>query len=293
MRDLTAASITKKNLISTPGAWLLLLTIEYGGSVVGRWVNDQSDAVYDGATYSAAPFTLSPVTEALKGDLPQSTLTLYDANLALRAPMQDNDGLSGGAVTIRRIYSSQAGVITDPGVAHVFTILTAAWDDSANAIVLVLGTSTPLGNRFPRDRYVAIICRHRFRGGFCRYGENGADGIITSALVGFFTVAPHTETSRDYIAFASSAALVRFNAGQTIQVSNSMSNDGIYVIDEVTRVGAFIRFYLTNDYMLTREDVGANVTVTALCDHTIAACRANNNSHMYGGSPGVSEGIYG
>ena len=48
-----------------------------------------------------------------------------------------------------------------------------------------------------------------------------------------------------------------------------------------------------NDVNLTNEDAGATVTITVLCDKTIASCRANNNSNRYGGSPGVAEGIYG
>ncbi len=314
MKTLPSSIITQKNLLSTPGSWLIFLDITYSGETTLRFVNNTEDVVFPGSepladrTYTKWAFGLGQVREAIKGDLPRVTFALYDVGLTLRSTLQANNGWSGGEVRIKKAFVTKAGVATDSEIIQYFTILDTIWDDNRNLINFNLGISTPLNKRFPRDRYVATICRHRFRGGFCRYGEeedvNGYHpGLMVDNKISFYA-----SDIRAYIkmwSYASykltipgrAAEVDRFSAGQTIEVSGSVLNEGRYMIDESNwgDEAGWTRLYLTSDYALITENrnVALTITLTAICDHSLTICQANNNSHRYGASPGVTGGLYG
>lgn len=306
MRTIPATAKTKKNLIATAGAWLVLVDVDYGGSNIVRYVNNQENVTFGGNTYTAQPFLLSPANESIKGELPRTTISIYDPDLTLRTVLQNNDGLSGGTITIYRVYYETAAVPVDSDVVFTSTILDSRWDDAQSMVVFAVGISTPLTFRFPRSRYISSICRHKFRFGFCRYGE-GVDsngfhkGILTTKLTSF-----HNVSGLDYILclpylaykiriVGSVAEEFNFFAGQKVEVSGSVRNNNIFELDNVELVADGTRLYLTSDYNLEteNEDNALTISLQVVCDHTLTMCRAYSNSHMYGGSPGIAEGIYG
>jgi len=289
VKTITPTLLETKNKLHTTGSWLVLVKFVYSGSVLWRLTNNVEDIVYGGNTYSAHALALSPVRETIRGDLPKQALVVYDPELSMVGTAHSNKGLSGGEVEVRYVFATGPTSWTDTGLVQYFTILSSTWDDRESALTFTIGVTSPLVKRFPRDRYIATICRHKFRGGFCRY----SGGTLTANTIAFY----HVDGGQDYIRLAPYAAYTDFGDGQHVQVSGSRYNNGEYVIDRVvydTPTG-YTRFYLHDDFELVNENSAhtRTITVEAVCDHSLTVCRANGNDAQYGGHPGVSEGLYG
>src|SRR5690554_914294 len=72
MRDLSAIAKLEKNKISSTGAWLILLEIQFQGTTI-RVVNNNEDIEWpegSGTTWVAFPFELGDIGENSKGELP-------------------------------------------------------------------------------------------------------------------------------------------------------------------------------------------------------------------------------
>ena len=315
MRVLPDTITLQKNKISTAGAWLTCIELTYTGETTLRFVNNNANVVIPGTTpivertYTKWAFGLGQVKESIKGELPRISLALYDVDLTLRTTMQANSGWSGGEVTVRRVFVDSAGTVTDTDIVQYFTILSTTWDDTSNALNFSIGISTPLSKRFPRDRQSATICRHKFRDGFCRYAE-GTDplgrsiGEFTSNKIAIYS-APG---ARDYIRMWSYASFMldiddvdtpTFSAGQHIMLTGSNHNDNKYIVDELNwgDEEGYTRLYLNNTSIRVNQNENSShaltLTVLSVCDHSITDCRALNNSHKFGASPGMSGGLYG
>lgn len=169
MRTLLPAVTDLKNQLAVSGAWLTLMDIVDSSTVKHRYVNDMSDLLYptDGNTYSAASFQVQQISEEVQMTLPKITVNIYDPELNLMDELQDNAGMSGWTIVLRRVYKTIAGVVTDVDIRQEFTILDVAMADTV--ISLSIGIADPLARRFPRDNYGALTCRHKFKYGFCRY----------------------------------------------------------------------------------------------------------------------------
>ena len=289
-KTLPAIPTTLKNTLAVSGAWLVLIDLFYPGSTTPdhRLVNNNEDLTYDGNTYTATPLSVSQVKENIRGELPKTTLTIYDVNQDLRDDLQDNDGFSGGEVQLRAIYFSKTGTAVETNILEYFTILEVIATDES--VVFSIGVTAPLSKRFPRDKYVSTICRHRFRDGMCQF----TGGVLTGTDIAFV----HRAILRDYIYTLDSDDYDYFQANQVIRVTGSTYNNNDFRIISVTRDLTLNQTYInfgtgSEAVELTQEAAGASVTLTVICDKTISACRANNNSTRYGGSPGVAEGIYG
>ena len=182
MKTLPSAITNFKSQIAVSGAWLTLMDICYPNSntVLYRYVNDNSDLIYIDDTYSAASFQVQQITEEVQMSLPKITVIIYDPELNLKDELQDNAGMSGWTIVLRRVYKATGitGVVTDVGIRQEFTILDVAMADTV--ISLSIGIADPLSRRFPRDNYGALTCRHKYKGGFCRYA--GALSTCTHTL---------------------------------------------------------------------------------------------------------------
>lgn len=293
--ELDTGAITQKGKISATGAWLVLVDIRTKAGVgVKRIVNNTENVTYAGLTYYAVPFRLSQIKESVKGELPKVTLSVYDANLDFRPQLQLDDGLSGGEIDIRRVFFYSATSYADTGLLQYFTIIDAAWDDSESVIHFNIGVSNLLAKRFPRDRYISLICRHIFRGGMCRYGEDNEGTFISNKITLY-----SAPLGYDYVrVFSSEADYQKFDVDQMIKISGSGYNNGIYRIHHKIygEQSGYGRYYLyTNKRFSQSENSNSALVITlkTQCDHSLVQCRANNNSHMYGSSPGVAEGLYG
>jgi len=181
LKTLPSAITNFKSQIAVSGAWLTLMDICYPNSntVLYRYVNDNSDLIYIDDTYSAASFQVQQITEEVQMSLPKITVIIYDPELNLKDELQDNAGMSGWTIVLRRVYKATGitGVVTDVGIRQEFTILDVAMADTV--ISLSIGIADPLSRRFPRDNYGALTCRHKYKGGFstCTHTlEDAPDG---------------------------------------------------------------------------------------------------------------------
>ena len=330
-QTLSPAITTQKNALATSGAWLLLMEIWYDGVKITSpdpgWVNNTEDLIWDAATWKKKSFRLAQVKESLKGELPKTTLTIYDVDEELKTQLQDNDGLSQGEVRIRRIYSDKDGNVTNTGILQFFNILETQYSDGENAIVFNIGVQNLVSKRFPRDRYVSTICRHIFKGGLCRYGEDtdgsgNSLGSITLTNQIRFVINSEGPILQYYIWLAPYAAFKisvggiltkRFNTEQWISITGSGANNGRYQIEAVLNTdestlnewapyngrsdgGTHYRLNSTDApaFTIVGEGLaGRTITIAAVCDHSVFACGNFDNLVKYGGSPGISEGIYG
>jgi len=187
MKSLPATIVALKNSLAVSGAWLTLMSLRYPDTVSPTvsfdYVNDNSLIIVDSDllqnyTWEAGNFQIQQLTEELKMELPRVSLTIYDPLLALKQSLQANEGLSGGIITLRRVYRATNGTVTDTNISQQFTILDVAMSDTT--VTFTIGIADPLSRRFPRDNYSALMCRHRFKQGFCRYA--GADTTCTHTL---------------------------------------------------------------------------------------------------------------
>ena len=298
-RSLPIPVRTQKQKMSTADAWLTAIEIVDTGD---RYVNNIVDITYLGLTYQRFPFTLSPIQESLKGELPRTSLTIHDAQLQLQPALQSGDGLVGSEIIVRRLYADATPPATDTEIVDYFDIISTSVN-SDGSVTFELGLRSPLSKRFPRDYYVASICRHIFKGGFCRYAEDSDGsgnkvGTVISSLISF-----NNSTNSDKIILKPGTAhqvLINgdyeqtFEPGQKIRVSGSDRNNGVLEIGSINIPGTgWTVLIMAFNYRVYDEAEGNVITVATICDKTITRCRTLNNSHMYGGSPGISEGIYG
>lgn len=168
-RTLTPAAVAQSALTNSSVAWLLFVEIWYDGIVRYRFVNNNENLSLSGHTYTAFPFTITNMVESTLGDLPQVELALEDSGNELSSDMRVKRGFSGGTVVIRGGYATQAGAVTDTGLSLTFTVLSTARTGDRGMVMLSLGLDDVLTRRFPPDRYLAPVCRHRFKDGLCKY----------------------------------------------------------------------------------------------------------------------------
>lgn len=292
-KGLTVSARSQSSKLAAPGAWLLLLEIyDAAGAIRYRLVNNTEAVTFLGNSYGAAAFTIDGIDETLKGNLPLVTLTLYDPDLDLRLSLYNNAGWSGWEVRLRRVYFSDASTYIDSTIYQYFTIQEADRDDAS--ITFSLGAPEPLNRRFPRDRYIASICRHRFQDGMCRYGLTaGSTTAYTSNRIRF-RAEPRSIDVFNHV------RIHLYRANMLIKVTGSSSNNGTYRVLSVAAIfdvveGYAARLTVTSDYSIVEENsaFSDNITLTPVCDYSITTCRALRNDDRFGGSPGIAEGIYG
>lgn len=276
-------------------AWVTLLTIYHSGSAVYR-LTDHQTAITDaatGITYAASPFELAAISETMEGGLPTARLTLYDPTVAFRSNLNNWDGMTGDRVEITRASYTDDTSTLSAVYTQRFSIRETIYSSDRFTLTFTLGAVDPLTSRFPRDTYHPAVCRHKFRGAICGYTL----GDITTTLCQF----GHRDNDADFILLLPYAAFTDFDDEQEITVSGSTYNDGRYVIDSVVNVdvpnaeyateGTY--FLLKDRYTLVNENSGytQEITITARCNHTLAACKAFNNADAFGASPGAIAGV--
>lgn len=172
MRSLPSNLILEKNKIASTAPWIVLLEInlkENGVTQATYYLcNNTEDLTYNGDTYTAFPFTISPTRQTAKGEIP--TVTLAVANV-VQLIQEDIEALSGGVgseVIVRVVLVESGPVITgDSELEMTFTIL--ATQASAEWLTFTLGAPNPLRTRFPLHRYLSTHCNWEFKGDECGY----------------------------------------------------------------------------------------------------------------------------
>lgn len=165
MKSLSTFIKSKANQIQDGGAWVWLLEITLGTQTFRLAMNNET-VTLTGVAYSPYVFDLEPVDASLKGNLPRIVLRVSNVGRYLEPYLHTYNGGIGSTVTLRIAYVLNAIAYT-VGIEEMFTIAEAKAD--AQWVYLTLAITDPLTRRFPRDRYIANMCRHRFKSALCRY----------------------------------------------------------------------------------------------------------------------------
>jgi len=207
VKAITPTGIVEKNQISDGGAWILLVELDVTGlgGTVYYMTSNNANITWNGILWAARPMQMGDVSESIDSKIPRLTLQLADTYRWYAPLLYIYDGMQGATVRLRVVHSDNLN-ITTPDVDETYSVVEAKLNQ--DWLEFTLGCVDPLGKRFPRDRYVASMCRHRYRGRLCQYA-------------------------------------------------------GVEPYGELT------------------------------CDHTLLACERRGNEVQYGGSPGVTEGLYG
>ena len=173
MDTLNSAYVGEQGKISAAGAWIWLIAISKSGYSTMRYANNNEDVSWPETTdiYSAISFAMDDVTASLQGKFPEYRLSIGEVELdsVLRIAVKASGGLVGGTVRLIVVHSDHL-TLTTPAIDEYATILSC--EVTADAVVFTLGIPNLLSRRFPRDRYVPGICRHKFAGALCGYAAS-------------------------------------------------------------------------------------------------------------------------
>lgn len=196
---MTAAGVLSKNALASADTWVILVEIDATALLGGilRYTSDMSVLTW-GTTpqpYYVMAMSFGDVQENLQGGLPRVDMRLSNLDVNLNAAMNAYDGLRGAVVTVRVIpYDNRAA--NEAELTEVFVVLETVADNQW--ITFTLGFADPLSRRFPRDRYTATSCRHRYR--LTRYAVGTGLPVVTPfcRFIGPEPVGPPVQTTCDH-----------------------------------------------------------------------------------------------
>ncbi|MCX7779606.1 MAG: DUF1833 family protein [Negativicutes bacterium] len=163
MRNLSVAAILEKNKLSSDGAWLVLLEIAIGTTII-RICRNTEDIIWNGQTWIAFPFELEDVSEDSKGELPQVTVKVSNVLRTIQRYLEESNGGIGASVTLRVVHSEHLD-LTDPEIEETFTVVATKTD--TQWVYFILGGDDPSRRRVPERRYLKDFCPFTYGGIEC------------------------------------------------------------------------------------------------------------------------------
>ncbi len=316
-----AALVLEQNKIASSGAWIWLMEITFGTSSVFRFANNNSVIQWptvgpDLANYQPISFTMDDITESTSGKFPEYRLQIGDAFTGsdLRTQVRAGNGLVGQTVRLMVVHSAHLD-LTTPAVDELSEILSC--EVTAEAVTFIIGTPSLLSRRFPRDRYVPSFCRHRFEGALCQYVQPSGKTLVSDQIS--FELGVEGESGVRYNIIRSGAGLLVTNIFESVgayitgqpageftldkdtgfTVQGSQLNDGFFLAMRHHRVKETrVRVFQEADGARPFFTEAASTPITIrlgydTCPKTLRACALRDNTQNYGGSPGISGGMYG
>ncbi len=188
MKTLPANIIIEKNKVATANAWLILLEITLTDSTIFRLVNNTEDVTFDSDVYTAFNFQIDPTEQATSGEITTLTLKVSNITRLIESKIQDLDGAIGSSVKIIVINS---GLLSESfsELEMIFEVLGCSTNTEWASFTL--GAPSPLRQRFPLFRYLAIHCSFRFKEVECAYVGPETECDRTLAACRGFSNAPH------------------------------------------------------------------------------------------------------
>jgi phage-related protein len=167
MQTLDDAIIAKKNSLAEAGAFILLAELTLGATTF-RVADNRANVDWNGgAPWIAFPFELDSLGEAGQNEVPSFTVRIgNDPAGTLRAAIEAVDGAIGGAVTFYLVQSAELSVVT--GVP-TWSLEIVGCSINSKWIVFKLGAANLYRRRFPQQRILKNVCRHRFQDSRCKY----------------------------------------------------------------------------------------------------------------------------
>ena len=271
MTDLPANIVLEKNKIATSSAWLVLLEITLTDSTVFRLVRNTEDIVFGGNTYTAFNFQLEPTTQTNSGEIPTVTLQVSNISRLIESKLQDLDGGIGSSVKITVVNSD---LLTEDYSELELEYDVLACSTTNRWVSFVLGSPSPLRQRFPLTRYIGLLCSFRFESRECNYDRKDVDDVTLSNPVNIESTA-HGFLTGDSI---------------TLYTLNGITGglEGTYDITKVDADNFTLDGINGADYGGVYTS-GGEVGYSA-CPRTLTACRERENEDRFGGFPGMRSG---
>lgn len=168
MNPLSAIAKLEKNKISSTGAWLILLEIQFQGITL-RVVNNNEDIEWpsgSGQIWVAFPFQLGEVGENNKGEIPSLELKVSNVTREVQRYIEQYAGGTDASVVLRVVMSEHLD-LTTPEIEETFSVTSTSAD--AHWVYFNLGPDFALSQRVPDDRYMKNFCPFKFKGIRCGY----------------------------------------------------------------------------------------------------------------------------
>jgi len=164
--DLASAIATAKNLLSDPGAWLILLEIDTPAlDEPLKLVRNTEDIVWDSETWTAFPFELAESKQSSDGMIQSIALRVSNVLRQIEKYVNEADGGTDTTVTLRVVYSEELAL--DAVIEEIFKVgkirCTNDW------VIFELQPDSFFTQLFPRDLFSRTSCKKKFKGRECGY----------------------------------------------------------------------------------------------------------------------------
>ena len=176
MISLSDAAKLEKNKLSSGGAWIILIELQFG-STTYRICKNNEDVVWNGETWVAFPFELDAKTDTSQGEIPSFVIRISNVNRIMQSYAEQGDGAIGKKVILRLVHSEHLD-LTEPEIEETFTITKVDCDSAWVHITLSL--LNPFLREFPRQKFTKNFCRFKFKGPRCGY--TGSDTSCNHTL---------------------------------------------------------------------------------------------------------------
>ena len=183
MLSLSDAAKLQKNLLSSDGAYLILLEIHIAGTdIILKLVRNTEDIVWNGETWTAFPFTLGNVKNTSDGEIPEITLGVSNVNRIVQSYVEQANG-GGNSPVIIRVVNSNLLTETEPLLEEYFTATKCSCKEDYVSFTLGMGYKK---TRRPLQRYMK---------NFCNACYNSARCGVSAAAYAKYPTCDHTLTN--------------------------------------------------------------------------------------------------
>jgi lambda family phage minor tail protein L len=166
MKSLPANIILEKNKLHTPYPWIVLIEITLTDDTVLRYAKNTANVTFGGNVYTAMNFDIEPTQQTSKGEIPTVTLRVSNITRLLQPYLEDLDGGIGSTVKVTVVNTN---LLAESYSELEMTFDVLACNATARWASFILGSPSPLRQRFPLYRFIAEHCRWQFEGAECGY----------------------------------------------------------------------------------------------------------------------------
>lgn len=182
MLNLSVAGMLEKSRISSDGVWLLLVEVAIPDSEEPlRMVRNNEDIIWNGHTWHAFNFAIDEIKEDSQTNNTTVPLQISNITQIIQAYVEEHNGLTGTAVTIRVVHSGHLDNAL-PEVEELFTVESTVCD--SRWVTFNLGCDLSSQLRFPFRRVLKNFCawRDKYKGIECGYAGPlpACDGTLQS-----------------------------------------------------------------------------------------------------------------
>lgn len=170
MLALSAVAKQEKNKLSTDSAFLILLDIDLGETVV-RICYNTDDVYWGGNLYQAFPFEIGEVREETDGSDVSVELKISNVSRVLQFEVEEANGGNGLPVTLRVVNSLNLST-NIAEIEEYFVIEQTSVTEEY--ISFFLGTEYSSRTRRPLNRYMKNNCPFKYKGLRCAYNGDMA-----------------------------------------------------------------------------------------------------------------------